>query len=567
MNFLSRYSASHALVIGIDKYAHCPPLANACNDALAIVSALTESSGFDSKSVRTLLDKEATRENILATLIGFRKLCQRDDRLVVFFAGHGHSETGNRKTHGFLVPVDGNPTDLETLIRWQSLVEDAELIPAKHILFVMDACFSGLLMQRAGPSSGSRFVSDMLQRYSRQAITAGKADQLVADGGKGKNSLFTEYFVEALRGSAADKNGVITASSAMHYAYTRVSKDPKSDQTPHYGHLEGDGDMVLSFPKLAQIDTHSSGDHLSERVAEIPEPSQPEPATALASVKDPAFSDPEAPTFGTNPRTTRLARRYWSGGSLVTDRAQSFLAIQVIPSAPIDYGTGLAKLAGRVQEHARQNTPKAPYWGLIVPSDLRSTLKSVILSEAASDNSNLWHRYIQILSNGRIEFSDADNAVRYHAVDENNVPSGTYWRFVGTIGLLLSSLELARTVYSEIGYRGGYTVSVNLVNTRQTRLVDYAKGDGLDKKHWRNPFDFESRMLGGFPGGKECEDQNIQLEYQLTQSAAESALAELVEDAARQISLAFDKREEHLLCFNYGTKVFPWNQFASEWAR
>ena len=31
-----------------------------------------------------------------------------DDRILVFFAGHGHTVTGRHQETGFLVPVDGN---------------------------------------------------------------------------------------------------------------------------------------------------------------------------------------------------------------------------------------------------------------------------------------------------------------------------------------------------------------------------------------------------------------------------------------------------------------------------
>jgi hypothetical protein len=39
----------------------------------------------------------------------------------------------------------------------------------------------------------------------------------------------------------------------MAYVYDRVSKDPQSHQTPHYGHVDGDGDLIFSAPQLAQL--------------------------------------------------------------------------------------------------------------------------------------------------------------------------------------------------------------------------------------------------------------------------------------------------------------------------
>lgn len=568
MNFTTKYSNSFALVIGIDEYVNCSPLSNACNDARAVAEALGKHARFEKTSIQTLLNKQATKSKILAAFLGLRKLCSPDDRVVVFFAGHGHSEAGNKKQQGFLVPVDGKIENLDTLIRWQELVEGAEIIPAKHMLFVMDACFSGLFMQRAAPAQGSRFVSDMLTRYSRQAITAGKADQTVADGGRGQNSIFTENFIEGLAGGATDKNGLITASSAMHFAYSKVSRDPRSDQTPHYGHLEGDGDMVLAFPKNATIDTNASGDLLTDRIIEVPERPIAEAHANHQTPKDPSFGDVENPGYGKNSRTQKLCRRYWHGGDLKNEQAQSFATVLALPSSAIDCGSKLPQIATQFQTRARNNT-EPPFWGRLVPHELRSTLNSVILFQADSTNRDLYNRYVHISQNGRIEISDADNAVRlWSAKDDGSGTLNTYWRFVGTIGLLHSAIEASRLIYTDMGYTGGVHLSLNLVNTLGSRLVDYAKGAGLDNKHWSNPFDFEARLFGGLPGGQECEDQHIRLEYQLPQSDLKGpAVQSLIDDAATKISLAFDKRDEHLLCYNYGTKVFPWNQFASEWDR
>ena len=40
------------------------------------------------------------------------------------------------------VPVDGDVADASTFIRWDELTRNGELIAAKHILFLMDACIA-----------------------------------------------------------------------------------------------------------------------------------------------------------------------------------------------------------------------------------------------------------------------------------------------------------------------------------------------------------------------------------------------------------------------------------------
>ena len=171
-----------------------------------------------------------------------------NDRMIVFFAGHGHTAPSRRGEIGFLVPVDGDPSDLSTLIRWDELTRNADLISAKHIFFIMDACYGGLALARSSFKPGSmRFLKDMLQRFARQVLTAGKADETVADanGPRQGHSLFTGHLLDALEG-AATSEGVITASGVMAYVYQKVASDPYSRQTPHCGFLDGDGDLIFA---------------------------------------------------------------------------------------------------------------------------------------------------------------------------------------------------------------------------------------------------------------------------------------------------------------------------------
>ena len=87
----------------------------------------------------------------------------------------------------------------------------------------------------------------MLQRYAVQVITAGKADEVVADSGGPlpDHSVFTGHLIEALRGKGEAPDGILTANTVMSYVYEHVSKDPHSQQTPHYGLVDGDGDFIF----------------------------------------------------------------------------------------------------------------------------------------------------------------------------------------------------------------------------------------------------------------------------------------------------------------------------------
>src|SRR5947208_1789943 len=143
--YLSAYENSWALVIGINTYRHISPLGFARHDAEAITKILTDQFGFPKDNVTLLLDKAATREAIMNSFLSFAHgTVKENDRILVFFAGHGHTHLGRRGEVGYLVPMDGTPANLASLVRWDDLTRNADLIPAKHILFIMDACYGGL---------------------------------------------------------------------------------------------------------------------------------------------------------------------------------------------------------------------------------------------------------------------------------------------------------------------------------------------------------------------------------------------------------------------------------------
>lgn len=291
------YSSSHALIIGINSYVSAPPLLYAINDARAVAANLENRFSFPSTNIMLLLDGDATRGKILSEYLRFeREGCDRDSRLLVFFAGHGFTKTGFSREVGFLVPYDGKVDDLSTLIRWEELTLNAELIPCKHVFFVMDACYGGLAFSRAISAAGAvRFLKDMLIRPVRQALTAGKADEPVLDGGSSRagHSIFTGYFLDALEGAAQTPEGLLTASGVMSHVYKQVSGDIHSRQTPHYGFLSGDGEFIFLAPQLGAIppsDTKEQDQLISIPSLEIPM-EEGSPSGPVKAVKD-YLSDP-----------------------------------------------------------------------------------------------------------------------------------------------------------------------------------------------------------------------------------------------------------------------------------
>lgn len=258
----SDYQNSWAIVIGINDYAKWPKLQYAVQDAKAIRETLINRLGFSNEKVLTLSNGEATRNNILALFhdkLGHGQL-KKDDRVFVFFAGHGATrKLSSGRNLGYIIPVDSDPEQVSVdAIPMTDLQNIAENLDAKHVLFVMDACYSGLGLTRGGGSSN--FLRENAKRMGRQMLTAGGADQLVADGGPNGHSVFTWTLLQALSGKAdLNGDGMITATELAAYIAPAVSS--VSQQTPAFGSLPGSegGEFIFEMRKEGESEFLNAG--------------------------------------------------------------------------------------------------------------------------------------------------------------------------------------------------------------------------------------------------------------------------------------------------------------------
>lgn len=245
-----RYTGkSYALVVGVDAYrAPWTPLKNAVADARAVSRALA-TLGFD---VVALYDEAATRESIIDALeTQIHTRLQQGDRLLVFLAGHGtQHDYGDNNIYGFFVPYDGT-VKRSSYVSMEALqTTSAKLDRARHQLFIIDACFGGLLGKRGSEATADgmprrhapSFVRRSARTKVRQVITAGGADQVVADGGGSGHSVFTDALLGALeRGAGDDGDGYLTATELfvwLRKATRDTSQTPEIYQWPR--HEEGD---------------------------------------------------------------------------------------------------------------------------------------------------------------------------------------------------------------------------------------------------------------------------------------------------------------------------------------
>ncbi len=239
-------SESWAVLIGINRYQHprVPKLRAAVNDAQAVERALL-AQGYHKDRIFTLTDDKATKAGI-EQLLGdqLRQRVGPQDRLLVFFAGHGKTDQlRSGEEEGYLIPVDGDPAQLfSTAISMTALRQISDRLSAKHILYIVDACYSGYAVYNRSISED--LLEEMVKKPAIQILTAGRQqDEAQERAGHG---VFTEVLVRGLSGEAFTPGKSWLALEELGlWMKQRVFAESNKKQLPQYGSLSGEGQFVF----------------------------------------------------------------------------------------------------------------------------------------------------------------------------------------------------------------------------------------------------------------------------------------------------------------------------------
>jgi len=254
------YNESYALVIGMSDYGSgWPDLPGVRADIQAVRGALSEQ-GFE-VVVRENLDRQRLEQAFMEFITTYGQ--QPENRLVFYFAGHGHTVTlAYGDDMGYIVPVDApNPNDdrvgfLSKALDMQMIEVYARRIQSKHALFLFDSCFSGSIfsLSRAAPES----ITYKTAGPVRQFITSGSAYEQVPD-----ESIFRRQFIAALAGDGdLNGDGYMTGTELGEFLQNTVVNYTKGAQHPQYGKLRhpalDKGDVVFQLSIAAQIEIRAT---------------------------------------------------------------------------------------------------------------------------------------------------------------------------------------------------------------------------------------------------------------------------------------------------------------------
>ena len=242
------YSSKLWITIGIDDYTgtNFGSLKNAVNDASTLNNFAL------SKQFKTinLINEECSKLSIEKLMQGC--LCERlnaDDLLVISFHGHGYTSKYNDKDYGFIVPYGAKDNSPASLISMDLLSLWIQMLSCRHVLIILDCCFSGMMALRSSPpevddlSLRRKSLYKNLCKKARIVINAGQEDEAIMDGGWHTNSLLTGLIV------SYNKYDETSGSVYSLFNYLSEKIPNMAEQNPTLGKLAGDmgGDIFITL--------------------------------------------------------------------------------------------------------------------------------------------------------------------------------------------------------------------------------------------------------------------------------------------------------------------------------
>jgi hypothetical protein len=267
------YKKSHAIIIGISSYKEETSLPNAFHDAAAIKRVLEEKYHFN--NVITLFNEEATGDKIreiLQDTLRDESIIATQDRVLIYYSGHGKLRRevnwrGEETNTGYIIPYDSRLKRYGSSIEMDDLVKSCQGCNAKHILLVLDCCYSGYAATRTGEPTtppeylDENFLHDITQRKAIQVLAATQKDEPANDSGVLPGfSAFTGALLGILKNEKDPiENGVITASEIGAVLQQEVVNQKGVFQRPSYNVLAGSegGDFIFKILPTAVKKLHT----------------------------------------------------------------------------------------------------------------------------------------------------------------------------------------------------------------------------------------------------------------------------------------------------------------------
>ncbi len=229
-------------------------------------------------TVVSLVDQQATREEILEQAKNLAASVPEDGTLWFIFIGHGAPDLSGTDARLLGADVQQNPRSLEARgLKRSELFAVLEAGNQARTVAVLDTCFSG--RGRAGeylmPGTQPVLPVDAAQSENPKTIvfTAARADQVAGQLPDQNRPAFSYLVLGGLRGWADTGDGEVTASEVNSFVTQKLLTFPGRSQTPE---LWGSSNQALvkgareTFPSPKMVGVYSALQQTPEVVTKEP---------------------------------------------------------------------------------------------------------------------------------------------------------------------------------------------------------------------------------------------------------------------------------------------------------
>lgn len=231
------FERSIGVIIAIDDYSgEFDDLASPVRDSVRMKDFLLDEAGFDEVYVLTnaaanSANIRALMENAIPTRVG------PNDRLLVYWSGHGGSARDSRdRPFGFLALQNATKDGRIDSIHMDEAKSWLRRTQARQVLFVIDACYSGLSLQMSNDPSDPTW--EQMAGPGDHMLTSSSDTQVSYGHSDGSGGLFTKAFLEGARGAAdSNRDGLATITEIAAYLESELSETAGLGfvQTPQFG--------------------------------------------------------------------------------------------------------------------------------------------------------------------------------------------------------------------------------------------------------------------------------------------------------------------------------------------
>lgn len=232
----------HLLIMSVNDYLHWPKLKNAVNDAKAMKELLQKNYGFADSTTYTLTNEQCTRRAIDSTFRDLMRSLDENDRLMVYFAGHGYYDS--LTDVGYWIPFEAETGEYATYsyVSNSIISEYIKGLKTRHTLFVSDACFSGNLCVAEGRGIDDKYTASMDQFKSRWIFSSGRSEVVADEYLRTGHSPFAHFLLTYMQ---QPPNEVFTISELAAKVSRNVANN--ANQKPMARAIKNSGDEGGEF--------------------------------------------------------------------------------------------------------------------------------------------------------------------------------------------------------------------------------------------------------------------------------------------------------------------------------